>query len=234
MSGTATTTPGTMFEDVIATVRSGPQAGASERALLSAAMAVRDAMPTLDRAERMEIEAMLAVAVHRWSDELLAAAPLTTARSPERDLCDHAWSRVRSAYSLRHRIGHGVEATVQATCDAVHGLLAAYEAAARASRYGTAAKRLRAMMEQQAALHPRLGLSFGYIGNCAVGGYDDRSWKVFSRLATSGCRNACDVSYGGHATTQLGKLMQQAERELAAWCDEQERRLDAGEIRIVG
>ena len=39
---------------------------------------------------------------------------------------------------------------------------------------------------------------------------------------------------GGQSTAGLGKLMQSAERDLAAWCDEQEARLDAGKVRIVG
>ena len=45
------------------------------------------------------------------------------------------------------------------------------------------------LVQDLAAKHPRLGLSFGYIGNCDFPGgqWDDRSWLVFDKLATWRC-----------------------------------------------
>ncbi len=91
------------------------------------------------------------------------------------------------------------------------------------------------IVKQAALEHPRLGLSFGYIGNCDFGGrYDDRRWKVFTKLATPQCHGACDVSFGGVETARLGDLVVAVDRRLPAWLAEQERRLDAREIRQVG
>lgn len=91
---------------------------------------------------------------------------------------------------------------------------------------------LGALVKDAAAEHPRLGLSFGYIGNCGIG-YDDRSFRVFAKLATPRCHGGCDVSFGSHGPDRLGDLLVAVERRLPAWLIEQERRLDAGEIRVV-
>ena len=95
---------------------------------------------------------------------------------------------------------------------------------------------LEQLVRDLAARHPRLGLSFGYIGNCDFlgGQWDDRSWMVFAKLATPRCVGACDVHFGGVGTDHLTSLLTQAQARLADWCVEQERRLDVGEIRIVG
>lgn len=95
---------------------------------------------------------------------------------------------------------------------------------------------LEQLAKDLAAKHPRLGLSFGYLGNCDLlgGQWDDRSWMVFAKLATLRCVGACDVHFGGVHTDHLASLFTQAQAHLADWCVEQEHRLDAGEIRIVG
>ncbi len=95
---------------------------------------------------------------------------------------------------------------------------------------------LEQLVHDLAAKHPRLGLSFGYIGNCDFlgGQWDDRSWMVFAKLATWRCVGACDIHFGGVHTDHLASLLTHAQARLADWCVEQERRLDAGEIRIVG
>lgn len=90
------------------------------------------------------------------------------------------------------------------------------------------------IVKAAAAQHPRLGLSFGYIGNVWPGpNGDDRSWRVFTKLATPRCYSGCDIRFGQMPTAQLGDLLVAVERRLPAWLDEQERRLDAGEIRQV-
>ncbi len=95
---------------------------------------------------------------------------------------------------------------------------------------------LEQLVQDLAAKHPRLGLSFGYIGNCDFlgGQWDDRSWMVFAKLATWRCVGACDIHFGGVDTDHLADLLAQAQARLADWCVEQARRLEAGEIRIVG
>lgn len=212
--------PETMFGDVIRLLH-GDRPLVTDRLLHEAAIMIRDEMPVLDTREAMEVETILAYGVH-----LAGNLPA---------IADHAWSRVQSPAGLRFGMLDGVEATVAACHRAIVDRLASFRQAHAASQDGTAAARLREMMEEQRALHPRLGLSFGYIGNCDFGGrFDDRSWKVFAKLATWSCVGACDVSFGGYPTARLGKFMQVAEAGLAAWCDRQEQRLDANEIHVVG
>lgn len=91
-----------------------------------------------------------------------------------------------------------------------------------------------AAVKAAAAAHPRLGLSFGYIGNLPSNGWDDRSWKVFAKLATPTARGACDVSFGGVDTRDLPALAARVAADLDDWCAKLETRLDAREIRIVG
>jgi hypothetical protein len=91
-----------------------------------------------------------------------------------------------------------------------------------------------AAVKAAAAAHPRLGLSFGYIGNLPTHGWDDRSWKIFAKLATPGTRGACDVSFGGVDTRDLPALAARVADGLDDWCAKLETRLDAHEIRIVG
>ena len=211
----------TMFGDVIAYLH-GDQPRGIDKAVLKAATAIRDQWDGLDHAERMMVETMLAWAVMRAGKMV----------SIER----HAHACTQSAHSLRRNVTAGTDGPAEALCALIEARLADMAIALAALQDGTAGARCQALLAAMQAAHPRLGLSFGYIGNCGFGpgGYDDRSWSFFAKLATPRCANACDVSFGGVTTPYLGKLMLRAEADLAAWCDEQERRLDAGEIRIVG
>lgn len=186
-----------------------------------AAIAIRDAWPDLDFLERMRADTLLAWAI---------------VRAELRPLMDAAWPYAQSPWSLRNNVTVGTDGTWQGLCAAVDRHLAECETARTASFDGAAEARCRELLAEMQARHPRLGLSFGYIGNCGFGpgSQDDRSWMFFARLATPTCRGACDVHFGGHRAAYLGKLMLKAEAELADWCAEQERRLDANEIRIVG
>lgn len=216
---TQTISPDTMFGSVIKLLN-GDRPLESDRRLYDAAISIRNEMQDLELDEKYEVETLLACGVS-------AAGNLPS-------LFEEARARVQSPYALRNHPADGLN-TVDAICDRIRNRLLAFRAARVASYDGTAADALRTMMEEQRVLHPKLGLSFGYIGNCDFGGHhDDRSWKIFTKLATPACHNACDVSFGGYPTTQLGKFMQIAMRDLANWCNEQERRLAAGEIRIVG
>lgn len=217
---TATDTRETMFGDIIVLLH-GDRPTETYRQLYDAAIAVRDEWPVLDRFERDIVETMLAWAVVRASN-----LP---------SILDHAHSRTQSPFSLRQNVTVGTDGTVSGMCRAIDERLASFRAARIAAEDGSAVARCHELLKEMQARHPRLGLTFGYIGNCDFGGrFDDRSWKFFTALATPACIGACDVSFGGQRTAQLGKLMQTAERELGAWCRTQEDRLDAGEVRIVG
>lgn len=189
--------------------------------LEGAAVAIRDAWPNLDHLERMRADTMLAWAI---------------VRAEIRPLLDEAWSRAQSPWSLRNHVTVGTDDTWQGLCDAIHRHLADCAVARASSFDGAAETRCRELLAEMQARHPRLGLTFGYIGNCGFGpgSNDDRSWMFFTRLATPACIGACDVHFGGHRTAYLGKLMLKAEADLAQWCIDQEHRLDEGAVRIVG
>jgi hypothetical protein len=108
---------------------------------------------------------------------------------------------------------------------------------ARVAEFGDPYRTIREAVETAQAAHPRLGLSFGYVGgvglHCGPHG-DDRSWSVFAKLATPRCHDACDVSFGGVATDVVEDLAARMGEPFHAWLAECERRLDAGEIRVVG
>ena len=61
---------------------------------------------------------------------------------------------------------------------------------------------LERLAQQLAVEFPHLKISFGYIGNCGMGGandYDDRSWRFFY-VPEAGCPAK---SFGGHGTDRL-------------------------------
>ena len=111
----------------------------------------------------------------------------------------------------------------------------AADRAARIAEHGDPYEAIRSRMEEAAAAHPRLGLSFGYIGNMSTGPVgDDRSWMVFAKLATPRCLNACDVHFGGVHTDVIEDLAARMGEPFEAWLAKCEADLDAGRIRIVG
>ena len=95
---------------------------------------------------------------------------------------------------------------------------------------------IRALMEAAAIKYPKLGLSFGYIGNCSLfggKGLDDRSWRVFTNLRER--NGGYSVSFGGHSTDNLGALLVEAETRLDSWCELQMKRcFDLRETYTVG
>ena len=190
--------------------------------LLGAALRVRDAITVLSGREPAVLDALLAIGALHAGD---LRADLWNAAQAHADACP---DRVARACGHVRDLSEAI-----ARIDAV---IVDAKRAASAVEDGSAARTIRSLVDLLADAHPRLGLSFGYVGNCDLSGgrRDDRSWRVFARLATPSCVGACDVSFGGHATDQLGRMMVLAEKGLADWCAEQERRLDAREIRTVG
>lgn len=89
-------------------------------------------------------------------------------------------------------------------------------------------KAIRAEMERVAALHPEIGLSYGYIGNVSWGPRrDDRAFMVFTRLRDSTGRS---ISFGSHPHDRLGELAFMVRGRLAAWAAEQEDLMRKGSV----
>ena len=115
--------------------------------------------------------------------------------------------------------------------------LGAERAAARAMSEAEASADLHTFVNALAERFPQLGLSFGYIGNCSLfvqpgnpNYYDDRSWRVFTKLANQRCLGGSNISFGSHDTRDLGYLLLDARYHLAEWCDATAKRLAAGEL----
>ena len=107
------------------------------------------------------------------------------------------------------------------------------DSAERIALHGDPYKAIEEAVKKATLAHPRLGLSFGYIGNVGIHG-DDRVWYVFAKLATPRCVNACDVHFGGCATDVIEDLADMIGEPFQNWLAQCEQRLDAGEIRMVG
>ena len=115
--------------------------------------------------------------------------------------------------------------------------LGAERAAARAMTEAEASADLHSLVNDLANRFPQLGLSFGYIGNCSLfvqpgnpNYYDDRSWRVFSKLANQRGLGGTNISFGSHPTSDLGYLLLDARYHLADWCAATAKRLEAGEL----
>lgn len=108
---------------------------------------------------------------------------------------------------------------------------------ARLAEFGDPYATINAAVEAAKIAHPLLGLSFGYIGGvgpgCGPFG-DDRSWKVFAKLATPRCINACDVSFGGVDTDRIEDLAARMGEPFQTWLAKCEADLEAGHVRVVG
>lgn len=92
--------------------------------------------------------------------------------------------------------------------------------------------RIGELVEEAKSQYPQLGLSFGYIGGVHTWG-DDRSWRVFAKLATRNCHGACDISFGSFATDRIGDMLAVMERDFADWLSTTAQRLTTGDIRQV-
>jgi hypothetical protein len=153
------------------------------------------------------------------------------------DFATTAWAMISSPNGLSSAILQTLPRQDPTAADilaAVEAKITQDEADRARSQVADPSAAIREIVDQAGLDHPRLGLSFGYIGNCDLGGrYDDRSWSVYAKLATPRCHGACDVRFGGYETGRLGDLLVAVERRLPAWLAEQERRLDASEIRQV-
>jgi len=92
----------------------------------------------------------------------------------------------------------------------------------------SALDRIATVFYAQRDQHPRLGLSFGYIGNLERWG-DDRGWKIFTSCSRPS-NFATSVSWGDYPTSHLDQMADAAKQHLAAWCDRIEAEIDSGQI----
>ena len=215
----------TMFSDVIRALHGAndtQRPARSDVQLYNAAIMIRDAWPRLEKIDQMVVDTLLA-----WAVTYAGNTPALFA---------HSQARVNSPFSLRNPIVRNSPDTIEGVAALITQVIADAARAQNAAESGEAHETLQALLKEMQAKYPALGLTFGYVGNCDLGSmrWDDRSWKYFTKCATPACTYGCDVSFGGVGTSQLGRLMIQAEQQLDDWCAEQQRRLDAGEIRRVG
>jgi hypothetical protein len=92
----------------------------------------------------------------------------------------------------------------------------------------SAYERIGIVLHELIQRHPRLGLTFGYIGNLERWG-DDRGWKVFTACSRpSGF--AKSVSWGDYPTSHLDQMADAAEQHLGGWCARIEAEIDSGKI----
>lgn len=150
-----------------------------------------------------------------WSTEMKVLSELT-------------WHMMSSANGHRDTIAkeYGPYPTLIGAI-AVAQSYVADETAKRAMDPSEANAVIRAEMERVSALHPELGMSFGYIGNIEWGPRrDDRAFMVFTKLAD---RRGYSVSYGSHSHEKLGELAFSVKAKLESWAAEQVAKLKSGE-----
>ena len=150
------------------------------------------------------------------------------------ELETRAWPMMQSPIGMRNRHLQGTDWAGTDLVDLIEGIVDE-RIRADGMSLDEANAMLRSMVLELSILFPSLGLSFGYIGNCDLGcgpKYDDRSWKIFTKLAT-GASSCSDVSWGGYPSQHLGRMAIDAEKALEDWCHATEKRLEEGEIRSL-
>ncbi|WP_230280504.1 hypothetical protein [Croceicoccus sp. Ery15] len=202
-------------------MRSGPGFSDRQRALYDFAIYIRDAYPLFTGREAMKIDNLVAHAIYTDLD----AAPQV--------LHETAWHMLQSAIGLRNEIA---DARTDGSMSALRAATVAYvEKRQRGiDMEGEEAGRIiNALVKQSAERHPRLGLSYGYIGNIWHAPYkDDRSFRVFTKVRAANAPNS-SISFGAHSIENLGHLAIMAEKEFQEWCAHLQERLDAGELRAI-
>lgn len=184
----------------------------SERPLLDLAVLVRDAIPHVDADLSTQLQTILAQCVLS-DDQVEPLHDIARGFAPEAPVPTdegHALELRRRAYEIVRR---SREESSRADPDAI--------------------ATIENVVNLMKTAHPELHLSFGYIGNLPSGGWDDRSWKVFTKLATVNAAFGCDVSFGGHHTRDLPAMATRVSQNLQAWCATQSERLEAGELRSL-
>ncbi len=80
------------------------------------------------------------------------------------------------------------------------------------------------------ALHPRVGLSYGYIGNCSNTS-DDRGFMVFTDVVFADGSRGSSTRFGDHPYAELSKLRTMVLARLEGWVQDIEAKLEDGTMR---
>lgn len=98
---------------------------------------------------------------------------------------------------------------------------------------GQADAEIRAEMERVNALFPRLGLSYGYIGNLWSGPFrDDRSFRIFTQVQYLDARHGETMGMGDHTFKNLSKLRTLVLAKLEDWARDLDQRLLDGKAKL--
>ena len=92
---------------------------------------------------------------------------------------------------------------------------------------------IRAEMDRVNLLFPRLGLSYGYIGNIWSAPYsDDRSFYIFTQVQHLDSRHGGSVKLGGNSYEELSKMRTLVLAKLEDWARDLDQRLIDNQVRL--
>lgn len=144
------------------------------------------------------------------------------------------WPFIASSYSLNSTFW-----AENGRPDGLAGLIEVMKAwvAARESEAATtpdlADADIRAEMDRVSTLFPRLGMSYGYIGNIWWGPYrDDRSFRIFTQVQSLDARHGETLGMGDHVHADLPKLRTMVTAHLEDWARGLDTELTAGTKRL--
>lgn len=140
------------------------------------------------------------------------------------------WPFMQSAYSMRCQfyVDYGVPKSIVHLTEIVNKWVAEREAEAHVDPAQADAD-IRAEMVRVCNLYPRLGLSFGYIGNLWTGpSRDDRSFMVFTQVKYP--NDLVTFQFGHHDYCDLPKLRTKVMSNLERWARELDEKLTAGTV----
>lgn len=81
------------------------------------------------------------------------------------------------------------------------------------------------------ALFPRVGLSYGYIGNCS-NVFDDRGFTVFTQVAYADGSQGSSTRFGDHPYAHLSKLRTMVLARLEGWVRDIDAKLESGAMKL--
>lgn len=192
------------------------------RIVMRADAAGHDVMPIL-----VDYAAMVDATMPRCDD----TKPWTPAM---RGIHDMVWPFVASSYALMSTFwkDNGRPADLDALIVVIQGWVAERDLEA-ATTPAQADADVRAEMDRVAALFPKLGMSYGYIGNIWHGPYrDDRSFRIFTQVQHLDSHQGETLGMGDHSYDNLSKLRTMVLGRLEDWARDLDVRLDAGALKL--
>lgn len=194
----------------------------ASRIVMRADAAGHDVMPLL-----VDYAAMVDGTMPRCDD----AKPWTPQMSEIHEL---VWPFIASSYSLASTfwVDNGRPKGLAELIEVMRTWVAEREAEAAITSQSADAD-IRAEMERVSALFPRLGMSYGYIGNIWWGPYrDDRSFRIFTQVQHRDARHGETIGMGDHVHADLSKLRTMVMARLEDWARGLDADLTAGTKRL--